>query len=145
MISTASTIHWTLVLDQVSRTLVGEAPPPSATKLEAQHLACGWHQCWFVPMRILVVEDGPLLPRQIVTALNGSGHEAEGGTDGAAWLSRIGIEMSDFVALDINLPGVDSAPLTPSPWRTIRPTSEATSYQETELAFDAIGTCDTIA
>ncbi|MFI5335401.1 MAG: response regulator transcription factor [Opitutales bacterium] len=58
-------------------------------------------------MRILVLEDEPLLARHIVTALNRHGHQAQTESDGAEGLQIALAEHPDLVVLDLGLPGLD--------------------------------------
>lgn len=58
-------------------------------------------------MRILVVEDEPLLARQIVRALERHGHSAGAQHDGAHGLRMALLQPPDLIVLDLNLPGLD--------------------------------------
>lgn len=58
-------------------------------------------------MRILVIEDEPLLARHVTRALVRHGHEATARHDGAEGL-KVALETQpDLIVLDLNLPGLD--------------------------------------
>jgi DNA-binding response OmpR family regulator len=59
-----------------------------------------------VGMRILVVEDEPLLADAVAEWLRGEAHAVDVALDGRAALERIGINDYDVVVLDRDLPGV---------------------------------------
>lgn len=55
--------------------------------------------------KILVVEDDPILQRELVTLLQGAGYEAQAVTDFSATLSTLAAFDPHLVLLDIKLPG----------------------------------------
>jgi DNA-binding response OmpR family regulator len=57
-------------------------------------------------MRILVVEDEPLLADAVAEWLRGESHAVDIAFDGAAALERFGVNDYDVVVLDRDLPGV---------------------------------------
>ncbi|HEY1177453.1 MAG TPA: response regulator transcription factor [Phytomonospora sp.] len=57
-------------------------------------------------MRILVVEDEPLLAASVATWLRGDAHAVDVVHDGAAALERVGVHDYDVVVLDRDLPVV---------------------------------------
>ncbi|KPC76936.1 transcriptional regulator, partial [Thermoactinomyces vulgaris] len=57
-------------------------------------------------MRILVVEDEPLLADAVAEWLRGEAHAVDVAFDGAAALERFGVNDYDVVVLDRDLPGV---------------------------------------
>ena len=58
-------------------------------------------------MKILVVEDEPVLRDGLVDLLRGAGHEAEAVGDGLVALDRAAGEDFDLLVLDLTLPGQD--------------------------------------
>lgn len=58
-------------------------------------------------MRILVVEDEPILQQQLVQSIKAAGHTVEGAADGAAADYLGSIETYDAVVLDLGLPEMD--------------------------------------
>jgi DNA-binding response OmpR family regulator len=58
-------------------------------------------------MKILVVEDEPVLREGLVDLLAGAGHLVEAVADGEAALARIDAEPFDLILLDLMLPGID--------------------------------------
>src|SRR5689334_11900139 len=60
-----------------------------------------------VPMRILVVEDEPLLAEQLTVALSEAGYAVDTAADGAKADFLGSTEPYDAVVLDLGLPAVD--------------------------------------
>jgi two-component system, OmpR family, alkaline phosphatase synthesis response regulator PhoP len=58
-------------------------------------------------MRILVVEDEPVLRDGLVDLLRGAGHEVEAAGDGVSGGDRAAREDFDLLVLDLTLPGQD--------------------------------------
>jgi two-component system OmpR family response regulator len=67
-------------------------------------------------MRILIVEDEPLLANRLATTLGDSGYAVDVATDGERGDFLVGTESYDVVILDLGLPGVDGLTLLES-WR----------------------------
>jgi CheY-like chemotaxis protein len=61
---------------------------------------------WSV-MRVLIVEDEPLVARAVERALLQAGHETEIAYDGAVGLSRAQTQEHDLIVLDVLLPELD--------------------------------------
>ena len=62
-------------------------------------------------MRVLVVEDEPLLSRQLTAALAASGYAAESAADAARADFLVCTERYDAILLDLGLPGADGLTL----------------------------------
>ena len=62
-------------------------------------------------MRVLVVEDEPLLSRELVRSLSDAGYAVDAAADGerADFLAQT--ERYDAVVLDLGLPGIDGLTL----------------------------------
>jgi DNA-binding response OmpR family regulator len=58
-------------------------------------------------MRILVIEDEPLLARQITRSMVRGGHSAAAENDGERGLRWALSDAPDLIVLDLNLPGMD--------------------------------------
>jgi len=58
-------------------------------------------------LRILVVEDNPVLAKGLTEVLRGSGYAVDSVSDGAAAVEMTAAERFDLVVLDLNLPGMD--------------------------------------
>jgi DNA-binding response OmpR family regulator len=58
-------------------------------------------------MRILVIEDEPLLARQITRSMVRGGHSAAAENDGERGLQWALRDAPDLIVLDLNLPGMD--------------------------------------
>ena len=63
--------------------------------------------CDDTPMRILVVEDEPLIASFIEKGLTAEGHAVESAGDGHAGLGAFIAAPPDLVILDVMLPGID--------------------------------------
>lgn len=72
------------------------------------------------PMKVLVVEDDPMLRDGVVDLLQGAGHEVVAKTDGAAGLQAGREDAFDLVILDLMLPKLDGIEICRR-LRTIRP------------------------
>jgi two-component system OmpR family response regulator len=58
-------------------------------------------------LRILVVEDNPVLAKGLTEVLRGSGYAVDSVSDGATAVEMTATERFDLVILDLNLPGMD--------------------------------------
>ncbi len=71
-------------------------------------------------MRVLVVEDDPMLRDGLIDLLQGAGHEVTAVTDGAAGFQAGREEAFDLVVLDLMLPKLDGLEVCQR-LRTVRP------------------------
>lgn len=71
-------------------------------------------------MRVLVVEDDPMLRDGLIDLLQGAGHEVKAVTDGAAGFQAGREEAFDLVVLDLMLPKLDGLEVCQR-LRTVRP------------------------
>ena len=62
-------------------------------------------------MRILIVDDEPLVKRVLTLCLKREGYEVDSAGDGAAALERIRTQAPDFLITDINMPGMSGEEL----------------------------------